>query len=166
MGRDKALLRVHGTTLMDHVAQSIKDAVGNVTVIGHASDKFPVVLDEMPDQGPLGGVYTALGRASDWALVAAVDMPNVTSELLSGLADVASQSTADAVVCETERGLHPLCAVYRSSLHQAVHDAILENRLKMHDFLATIRIERWPVADASLLANLNTPQELHAWETA
>lgn len=166
MGRDKALLAVHGTTLIEHVALAVKSAIGNVTVIGHASLEFPVLDDEIPDRGPLGGLYTALGRASEWALIAAVDMPNVTSELLTGLAKAASQSTADAVVCETGRGLHPLCAVYRSSLREAAHAAILQNRLKMHDFLATIRVEHWPVADAHLLANLNTPEELSAWETA
>jgi molybdopterin-guanine dinucleotide biosynthesis protein A len=115
----------------------------------------------MPDRGPLGGLWTALDHAKcDWVLIVAVDMPDLTPELLRGLAEAAVASTADAVVAETGRGLHPLCAAYHRRLLPAAEAGVRQNLLKMHDFLSTIRVQRWPVSDTGQLRNLNTPQDL------
>lgn len=165
MGRDKALLPVHGTTLIEHVARAMESAVGNVTVIGYEIAEFPSVPDEIPGCGPLGGLYTALGLARKWAVVAAVDMPNITAGLLLDVAEIARRSPADAVVCEASGRLHPLCAAYRSTLRGAAHDAILKNSLRMHDFLASIFAVRVR-ADPRLLENVNTPEELRRWGSA
>jgi len=81
------------------------------------------------------------------------------------LADVASRSEADAVVCEVGGRLHPLCAAYHRRLLPLVEAAVRRKSLKMHDFLSTVRIERWPVSNPALLANLNTPEELLAWRS-
>jgi molybdopterin-guanine dinucleotide biosynthesis protein A len=100
---------------------------------------------------------------ADWALIVAVDMPNLTSEFVRELAEAASGSSADAVVSDVKGRLHPLCAAYHRRLLPAAEAAINKKSLKMHDFLSTIRVERWPVSDPAPLANLNTPEELLAW---
>src|SRR5579863_10550524 len=64
MGRDKALLPLGDSTLLDHVAHCVRQAAGNVTIIGppdrYAGLGYPVAADLVNDSGPLGGVYTAL----------------------------------------------------------------------------------------------------------
>src|SRR6478752_8950408 len=93
MGRDKALLPWGEGTLVEHVAEVVRSGVGNVTVIGRD------VADLIPDQGPLGGLLTALaGMKADWALMVAVDMPNLTPEVVRGLGEAARGSEADAVI--------------------------------------------------------------------
>jgi molybdopterin-guanine dinucleotide biosynthesis protein A len=161
MGQDKALLPWGEGTLLDHVAGAVRAGVGDVTVIGRD------IQDLVPDRGPLGGLLTALnGLEADWALIVAVDMPNLTAELVGGLAEAARESESDAVVCEAGNRLHPLCAAYHRRLLPAVEAAVDRKSLKMHDFLSTIRVERWPVPDPALLANVNTPEELLAWRNS
>lgn len=164
MGRDKALLPWKGGTLLDHVAETVEAAVGNVTVVGRTSTRFPCLLDDLPEHGPLGGLATVLGCHPGWILLVACDMPNLTPDLIEGLADTARQSLADAVVCEAGGRLHPLCAAYHHRLLPAAEAAVRNNSLKMHDFLSTIRVQRWAVAEPDLLANVNTPEQFKEWK--
>ena len=166
MGRDKALLPYQDRTLLQHVSQVVETAVGNVTVIGplerYTGLGLRVVPDVVAESGPLAGLVTALRETNrQRVLVIACDMPNVTSKMLWDLVIASARSDADAVVCDTGR-LHPLCAVYHRRLLPTAEAALSERSLRMHDFLAKIHVERWPVSDPKLLANLNTPDELHA----
>jgi len=76
----------------------------------------------------------------------------------------------DAVVPRTERGYHPLCAVYRRSCHAAVIRRLAERRLKMLELLVDLNVhvvDREYVAKYGgerLLANVNTPDELRDLE--
>jgi len=92
----------------------------------------------------------------------------VTSSFLKHLLDLARD--ADAVVPRTERGYHPLCAVYRRTCHPAVIRRLVERRLKMLDLFEDLRVH---VVDQEhvamfggerLLTNVNTPDELHELE--
>ncbi|MEI9814595.1 MAG: molybdenum cofactor guanylyltransferase [Acidobacteriota bacterium] len=160
MGRDKAQLPWNGGTLLDHVVDTVKTALGDVTRIGAGYD----LPDILPDHGPLGGLWSALAHTHcNWVLITACDMPNLTPEFLRDLAHAASASPAGAVVPDINGRLHPLCAAYHCRLLPAAEAAVRRNSLKMHDFLSTVQVERWPVADPALLANLNTPEELSAW---
>jgi molybdopterin-guanine dinucleotide biosynthesis protein A len=165
MGRDKALLPLGNSTLVESVAGRVREAVGNATLIGsperYQDFGFPVVADLVAGCGPLGGIYTALRTTdADWNLVVACDMPAVTSGLLRELLDAAERLGGDAVVPETPDGeIEPLCAVYHLRALPAVESAIHHKLLKMHDLVATIGAARWPVSDPSLFRNINTPQQ-------
>jgi len=123
----------------------------------------------VPDSGPLGGLDAALTAARDDCVVlVAGDMPFITASFLEGL--VALSDPVDAVVPRTERGYHPLCAVYRRSCHPAVIRHLEERRLKMLELLEDLRVH---VVDQEyiamfggerVLANVNTPDELHDLE--
>jgi molybdopterin-guanine dinucleotide biosynthesis protein A len=165
MGRDKALLAWGGRTLLEHVAGLVREAVGNVTVVGPPSRYAGLGLRVIPDvvagRGPLGGLYTALrDAAAERVLIAACDMPYLTPELLRQLAATAG----DAVVTDSGR-LHPLCAVYHRKLLPLVEGAIRAGALRMHDLLAAAAVRR-VAADPAVVANLNTPQDLVAQEGA
>src|ERR1700686_3791867 len=58
MGRDKALLAYGETTLLEHVARAVRDAVGSVTLIGgpdrYGELGYAVFRDIVPGCGPLG----------------------------------------------------------------------------------------------------------------
>jgi molybdopterin-guanine dinucleotide biosynthesis protein A len=154
MGRDKALLPWNGGTLIEHVASVVREAVGNVTVIGR--DGHP---DVIPDCGPLGGLLTAFASSTaERVLLVACDMPNLTVELLQGMIATPGES----VVAESTGRLHPLCAVYSRKLQPQVALAVQQRSLKMHDFLSKIQVQRYPVSDSKLLKNLNTPEDFAA----
>src|SRR5208282_3873140 len=90
MGQYKALLPYRGTTLVEHVAKTVSEAVGSAIVIGDPERlpqiAFQVVPDELPGCGPASGVYTALRvTKTDWNLVVACDMPAISVEILREL---------------------------------------------------------------------------------
>src|SRR5215472_13744884 len=120
----------------------------------------------MRNCGPMGGIYTALlNSKADWNLIVACDMPGVTPDFLRGLLTAASGAGKDCVVCAGPRGpagavrIHPLCGVYHARILPALDAALKSNQLKMQDFVARLNAEPWPVADASVLRNINTPEE-------
>ncbi len=166
MGRDKALLPMDGRTLLEHVAERVAAAAGDVTVIG-APERYrhlnlDCVADRIPGCGPLGGLVTALSlKRAEWNLVVACDMPAVTSELLASLLQAGRvDPDVDAVVPESPDGLQPLCAVYHRRVCAAAEAALHHKSLKMHDFVSSLNALRYPVANARLFANLNTPEQL------
>jgi len=164
MGRDKALLPLDGSTLLEQIAARVRAAAGSVTLIGpperYSGLGLPVAADLIEDCGPIGGVYTALKISpAPWNLVVACDMPAVTTAFLAALLEAARDADAECFVPETGSGLHPLCAVYHRRALVALQYAIDHKSFKMHDLLRSLRTVAWPVADAWLLENVNTPVE-------
>jgi molybdopterin-guanine dinucleotide biosynthesis protein A len=167
MGRDKALLPLGGTTMVQEIAARVRGAAGNVTLIGPPEKYrrlgFPVVSDEIENCGPIGGLYTALRLTkTDWNILVACDMPHVTTAFLNELLDAADASEADCVVPEIDGKIDPLCAVYHRRLLPAVESAIHRKLFKMQDFISTLRTSYWRVADPRPLSNVNTPSEWNA----
>ena len=78
---------------------------------------------------------------------------------------------ADAVVPRTDRGYHPLCAVYGRACLPAVERRLAERRLKMLDLLHDLRVREVTADELGrfgdcdrLLANVNTPAEYASLE--
>jgi molybdenum cofactor guanylyltransferase len=170
MGRDKALLPYHGTTLVEHVASAVQAASGSAATIIGDPDRYrcfgyPVVADQVPGCGPLSGVYTALSVTStDWNLVVACDMPAITATTLRKLLEHATVSGRSCVAAVGPSGEpEPLCAVYHRRCLLVLDRAIREKQFKMRDLLPSLEVELWTV-DAASVANVNTPAEWGAFQ--
>jgi molybdopterin-guanine dinucleotide biosynthesis protein A len=90
MGRDKALLPLKRSTLIESVAREIFLAAGNVTLIGslelHGNIRFPGIPDRIAGSSPLGGRYAALSvTGADWNVPVARLSPVVASFIQSKL---------------------------------------------------------------------------------
>jgi len=168
MGRDKALLPIEGSVLVERTAERVRAAAGSVTLIGapgrYAHLGLPVLPDLVPDGGPGGpicGIHTALKTTiADWNLVVACDMPRLTAPFLRSLLDRAQAEGKACLVPQTSQGLEPLCAVYHRRALPAVDWAVHHNVLKMQDFVKTLDPFVWPVPHDIFLENWNTPQDL------
>jgi len=164
MGRDKALLPIEGSLLVERTAERVRTAAGSVTLIG-APGRYmhlglPVLQDLVEGSGPIGGLHTALKTTrADWNLVVACDMPGLTAAFLSDLLAAAKQLGCTCLAPKTDSGLHPLCAVYHRRAGDAVEYAIKYKMFKMHDLLKSLDAVSWPVPDDALLENVNTPLE-------
>jgi molybdopterin-guanine dinucleotide biosynthesis protein A len=169
MGRDKALLPYGGTTLVEHVAKTVREAAGSVALIGHPDRLghlgLPVFPDELPDCGPASGIYTALRvTETDWNLVVACDMPAVTADILRELFRRAETTERNCVAAIGPYGQpEPLCAVYHRRCLPALTRAIRDKQLRMRDFVKEIGAV-WVPVDKSALANVNTPAEWDDFE--
>jgi molybdenum cofactor guanylyltransferase len=168
-GRDKSLLRVAGRPILDWQLDALHRLTNDILLVGarplEEREGIRRVADRVPDSGPLGGLDSALEAArDDRLLLVACDMPFVTADFLASL--LALSDSADAVVPRTERGYHPLCAVYGRSCHPAVVRRLAERRLKMLDLFEDLNVHVVGPEHVAmyggdrLLANVNTPDEL------
>ena len=175
-GRDKSAIVVDaadGRTILQRQIDALAPVTGDILIVGGAEHpRARTIRDRVADCGPLGGLDAALAAARhDAVLLLACDMPFVTTPLLAHLAG-AADAAVDAVVPRTERGYHPLCAVYRRTAADAVARHLAQRRLKMRDLLAALRVAVVSSTDVErfgdrhrLLANVNTPADLEGLDT-
>lgn len=115
-----------------------------------------VVADELPDAGPLGGIYTAIKRSPcDRTLVVACDMPFLSAALLRRLAEV----DADLVIPRTGRGLEPLCAVYSRACAGDIHERLMRGECEASNLPAGVRVAEIDVDNDLAFVNVNTPHD-------
>jgi molybdopterin-guanine dinucleotide biosynthesis protein A len=176
MGRDKALLDIDGATLLERAVARLHTVADPLLVAGGSRGlTHPGCLsvpDDMAGVGPLAGVLAVL-RTSPHQLCAivAVDMPDISPELLRRLAEL--REDEDAVVAVSPRGLEPLHAVYARSAMAAVEDALHEGDRSLHGMLRRLRVRRVDAADvigaasaARFAVNLNSSADVMAWRRA
>jgi molybdopterin-guanine dinucleotide biosynthesis protein A len=122
----------------------------------------PVVADLVPGRGAPGGVVTALCLAqTEWVLVMACDMPNVTGVEITRL--LAARSDELDVVCFARApSFEPLFGVYRASLGRAWLPR-LSDEPSLRALVDSVRVKALPIFDDSVLDSLNTPEQLAAW---
>lgn len=174
MGQDKAFLELGGRTLLTHALELAKATTGNVWIVG-SKEKFAafgeVVEDIFPGHGPLGGIHRALTSSQTKVnLILAVDMPFLQSEFLSYLVDLARDCTAAVVVPSAERGLQPLCAVYRRDFAEVAERSLVAGKNKIDRLFAEVEtrvikheeLERNGFSD-EMFRNLNTELD---WQDA
>ncbi|OGP75607.1 MAG: hypothetical protein A2Y80_09665 [Deltaproteobacteria bacterium RBG_13_58_19] len=134
MGRDKATLELAGRPLALWVAAALAPVVSEVWLITsqpevHLALGLPLVTDLYPQQGPLGGLLTALFYArTPWVLVAAADTPFLSSALVAALAGHAGKATGAAWVCRSARGLEPFPGLYSVKLRPRLADFLKTER--------------------------------------
>jgi molybdopterin-guanine dinucleotide biosynthesis protein A len=174
MGRDKATLRLDDRTLTEHVLDALRPVAATALLAGRAIDGIdvPAIPDRYPNAGPLGAIASALDAVTtDYAVVAACDMPSIVPALLTLLLEQASQHpNAEATMCTTDRGLEPLLSVWRPKLAAPkLHAALTSGIRAVHDAVAAlphallIPQARWQTADprGDSFRNWNTPADLH-----
>ena len=167
-GRDKRALVVEGRTILERQLAAISQVTGDIVMVGTPvlAVNVRTVPDLVPGLGPLGGLHTALeDTAADVVLLVACDMPYLSAPFLAYLASQCVET--DAVVPQTERGYHPLCAAYARTCRPAVTGRLAGGQLAMKELLAGLRLRVVLAQDVErfgnrhrLLANVNTPDDL------
>lgn len=88
MGRDKAMLPWKESSLLAHMHALLREAGAQPVVVSGAYPEFDGVVDVIPGQGPLGGLYSVVQTLPDGiAWVVPVDMPRLDVALLHRLHD-------------------------------------------------------------------------------
>lgn len=171
-GRDKSQLLVDGRTILARQLDALRPCVDRIHVIGRDNasghDGVEFTPDVIAGRGPLGGLDTALSIPDvTRVLLLACDLPNITTELCAHLVGLADG--VDAVVPRTERGYHPVCAVYARSARATVRRHLATGALRMLDLLADLRVRTVDADELArfgrphvLLANVNTHADLDA----
>lgn len=172
MGRDKATLRMPGRfgglTLVEHLVAVVARRCAPVFVVAAPAQALPelpgrLLRDEVPGLGPLPalgrGLRAAAGAGSGHAFVCAVDMPELTVDLIDLLATAAVHSPADVVLPWDGRD-HYLAAVYRTGLAGPVEELVAAGERRVRALVARVDTQRIVVSDPRALTNLNSPADL------
>ena len=162
MGRDKALLPWRDGTLVEGIAAHVRDAAGNVALVGRPEFSEVPFIECIPDLrpgfGPLSGIETALATGrGELNLIHACDLFVSEHGWLKKLFEAAETSGAKCVITMDGDGrLHPLCAVYHSDCLAEIQKALDNNQLKLMDVVEELGAERLGLSGA--VWNLNTPE--------
>lgn len=171
MGKDKAELLLEHQSFIQRIADTLFAVINSVTVVGRSSTdpRLKTALDVYPSWGALGGLHAALQSCtSSWAFVIACDLPFVTSELVSCLADERSQY--EAVVCIQPDGRpQPLCALYSVQPCLSVAAKLIdEGKRRPLDLLERVNTRWVPFSELTELprsekffVNINTPEDYY-----
>ena len=127
--------------------------------------------DRLPDQGSLGGIYTAVTSGDGPVLVVAWDMPFVTTGLLQAL--VGGSADYDVFLPESggRRGVEPLCGVYGPACGAAIRERLAQGDRRAIGFHDAVRVGMLPQAEVArhgdvdlLFFNVNTADDLRQAE--
>jgi molybdopterin-guanine dinucleotide biosynthesis protein A len=155
-GSSKALARLNGETLAERAWRTLGEACEHRLAVGKAEElvelHLPVLDDGTEVRAAMAGVVAGLRAApTDVSVIVPVDTPLVTAELLLALAD----ACADAAVPQTG----PLPGAYRKTALPVLERRLGDGRLALRDALSELETRTLEV-DETLLANVNTPDEL------
>jgi molybdopterin-guanine dinucleotide biosynthesis protein A len=177
MGRPKAWLPFGGELMLPRVVRLLSEAVAPIVVVAAPGQDVPpladgveVVRDEEKGRGPLQGLAAGLaalrGRA-EAAYLSSCDVPFLRPAFVSRLIEL----LGDHCICVPRVGEyhHPLAAVYRVEVADAVARLLAENRLRpffLFEAVPTRVVTPEELADVDpafqTLRNLNAPEEYSA----
>lgn len=171
MGRDKAFVSILGRPLIEEVLARVAGLGTETLIVTNRPEAYrylglPLVGDVFPEQGALGGIYTAIYAArSPYALVIACDMPFLNRDLLAYLIHL--RAGYDVVVPRLGGVPEPLHALYSKNCLEPIRRSLESGVRKIITFFPEVRvryvdeaeIDRFDPAHLSFI-NVNTPAEL------
>jgi molybdopterin-guanine dinucleotide biosynthesis protein A len=174
MGQPKAWLPFAGELMLPRVVRVLSEVVAPIVVVAAPDQAVPplppdvaVVRDEEKGRGPLQGLaagLAALRRRADAAFLSSCDVPFLQPAFVRRLIAL----MGDHAICVPRVGdhHHPLAAVYRLDVAEAVARLLAEDRLRpffLFEAVPTRVVEAAGLVDVDpaiqSLRNLNTPEE-------
>lgn len=171
MGRDKATLPFdEATTLVERIVSRLSSRCGQTFVIAAPGQSLPdlrasVLRDEVRGVGPLlatgRGLRAAAEAGFDHAFVCAVDMPELTTDVIDTLAGPAQRLGVDVVLPWDGRD-HYLAGIYRTDLSGVIDELVAAGARSMRALVDSVDTQRVVMAQQVALTNVNTVADLEA----
>lgn len=175
IGRDKCVLEIDGRPILEVVLSKLKPLFEEMILVTNTPDvhgnnsDLKIVTDEVPYQGPLGGILAGLSSSLHrYNLVVACDMPFLNIDLIQFLFD--QISGADVVIPCSKKGIEPLHAVYSTDCIPAIREKLECGEKRVVSFFDQVRVhyvkkEKVKELDPQYLSffNINTVED---WELA
>ena len=163
-GRDKALAERDGVPFVASVFGALSAHAASVLVsTGPTPRAYPVdariVLDPVPDGGPLAGLAAGLAACeTPWMLAAAIDLPLLTADALRPLLKAVPEAVDVAVALDADGRRQPTVALWRVATGApVVAEHLSAGRLALHALLDRLTVREVPVGG---LRNVNRPSDL------
>lgn len=165
MGGSKAATQVNGRSLIAYPLHALREALGRAVVLAKAETALPplpdveVWVEPGEPQHPLAGLVHALRMAqSRPVLICACDLPLVTAEVVSELAQI-DAGDAPAVIARDGSSIQPLLGCYRPESLPRLAAALEDPHTSLINAVSGLGPAFYDVADPEILFNVNTPEE-------
>lgn len=164
MGQDKGLMRLKGKPMIQHILDPMAKICQRILIVSgnpmYGMFGFELVKDEAPDYGPVMGILSGLRQSkTERNLVLSCDAPFVTFELMKQLVHLSDET--DVVAAHSEKGIHPLIAVYNRSCIPIFEQAVANDEHRLRTVLEGLKVIELEVIEDRLLRNINTQVDLH-----
>lgn len=169
MGTDKALLTVNNQPMISYPLNTLREWCSEILV--SANDNrfdflgYPVIHDEFPGIGPIGGLYSCLRLSSNYKnIVVACDMPALNGSILKKLISV--KESYDIIVPIVNQRPEPLYALYHKSVLPKLELLIQKNIYSLQKLLSLANVLYITPGEheTNEFLNINTPGELSVYE--
>lgn len=164
MKQNKALLPLPGGTLIERILGQVEDHFDEVLISVSEPQPFlfldrRLIVDPVPDQGPMGGLQSALQAArNERSFAVACDIPNIDLNFLKRMIMAAAEF--DAVVPVSSGGRRePLFAVYSRAVLPMIEDLFNSEVRSLLPLLDLCRTKYIRMADSAWFKNLNTIED-------
>lgn len=169
MGRDKGLMSLGGIPLVQLAAERMAHCCDEVLISVHRQqqDHYQafgrVILDEYEEQGPLGGILSALTRVSGPVMFTPVDLPLLRAEELIQLrAHHSPESLVTAFFDEEEKRWEALVSLWEPASLAIVEEYFSQNKRSVQRLLNEIDAQQVHSPHRERFANVNSPGD---WAT-
>lgn len=176
MGFDKQTLSFDKNRLMDGTIHTLKKAFSEILVVTNRFELYDpaqvtLLGDEIPGQGPLGGLHAALKKSTGgYIYLVACDMPVIPLDYIRYLKERMEEGDYDACVTRKGQWVEPFHGFYSKSLLPPIEKGLEEGRLSLAALLRQVDclyIEEEEArrfsSDWSMFSNVNTPEDLARW---
>ncbi len=177
MGQPKAWLPFAGEIMLARVVRLLGEVAAPIVVVAAPEQPVPplpadirIVRDEEKGRGPLQGLaagLAALAGHAEAAYLSSCDVPFLRPAFVRRLIELLGRHA----ICVPQVGAyhHPLAAVYRLEVLEAVDQLLAANRLRpffLFEAVSTRIVQPTELADVDptfqTLRNLNTPEDYQA----
>lgn len=170
MGTEKSMLLYHGVPFYGVIAKILSILVDDVHISCRTdqTDNFkdyPVLTDQYPDVGPLGGILTAM-EAFPNALLLTVpcDAPTIDAELLHNLIRNLTPTANGVFIKNKSDEIEPLIALYHPSSFAQIKNDYRNGILSVQKVISRLKQPVF-ISVSDFPANLNTPEDLMKIDT-
>lgn len=156
MGKSKAELIYKGKRFIDIQKEKlIALGIDDIVISGFGEGMLP---DEVPDCGPMGGIYSCLKAIKhNAALVLPIDTPLLSVELL---ADLMHFHNCDVTVLKHGDELEPLIGIYSKACVKPFEELIKAERYSLRRVFPLVQTVYFPyTGPLDEIQNYNTPED-------
>ena len=165
-GQDKPLLSLGSDKIIDHLMTRLKPQTGEIViscsrnVARYEAYNVRIVVDESPDEGPLGGLQSAFKAVNtEWALTCPGDIPFLTRDLVTRLSLDAERQGVAVPFADNER--QNLCLLINQERRNELVAFYVQGGRAVKRWLDIASIQSTDLSElGSSFFNVNTAREL------
>jgi len=146
IGTDKCLLKLGIKTILQDLVDKLSLLCEEVILVSNTPDLHQingtdVVKDEVPYQGPLGGISAGLKASNRFHnFVVSCDTPFLNLNLVKHL--IAEAGGFDVVIPESKAGFEPLQAIYSKDCVSHIEEALDGQNFRIISFFEKVKVKR------------------------